>query len=830
MPLISVIMLSYNHYEYVECAINSVIEQSYQDWELIIIDDCSTDGSQQLIKSLSENDKRIRVIYHETNRGIPASTNEGVDLALGKFFAFIDSDDIWYPEKLARQIAILEADEDLVVWSDGDIIDEKGSPTGQRFTEMHEAQSSKKSGDIFESLIERNYIFQSSFIMKKGNSIGIRYNEELKYLNDYQFVVDLSRKFRFYFIEESLAKYRVHGRNTFSRDRRGFISDEINLRIYFLKNYSDYLSSDAIYANHARIVSLISSINQNTENDLKVQKNFLRELIERYYSKAIDSVLPVSSIRRKSYDLAIAGYRILANDGLYEFSRRLREYTYDKLVFLNRYRFYIRDKLHKKISLIIVVENNLESNMIYLEHEIAGKWRDVDFIVLNLTDKNHISNKIKIINCNSKMSFSNRLNRAVSCCSSEFILIVNEKLLDAECLTGLLNKYIKHNFLSESDFIYVDLFNYFSIYSAKKDWLERIGGFDDQFLMDQYKGKDKLEFVINNLNYKMQLLNQAGIFFHANLEQMRCLKKSANMIYECKINGERFILRLIERSPEFAHFVRGEINWINYLGDNGIQVSRAIPSLHGDYVAMIKDESSCYLASCFIMSKGHHVNPDNPHEWNDLLFEKWGQTLGKMHALSKNYVIKDISMSRPNWNYGPLFSSDLNLGPREDNILKIWRHLLNELESLPKDRDSYGLVHNDFHQNNILIYSSDIIVIDFDDSRFNWFACDIAIFLYDVTCLFKFFKSGQYKEKLIKSFFRGYIRENSISNYYINLMPKFLKFREIYMYLFYLTNWNLEKLNPIQEEVLKTLKSRIEDEVPCVDVDVNDILNDLSGW
>jgi Ser/Thr protein kinase RdoA (MazF antagonist) len=347
--------------------------------------------------------------------------------------------------------------------------------------------------------------------------------------------------------------------------------------------------------------------------------------------------------------------------------------------------------------------------------------------------------------------------------------------------------------------------------------------------MDRHKGNDMLEFVIYSLNYKMQLLNQASVIFHANLEQMRCLKKSAYMIYECKINGERFILRLIEQPPEFAHFVRGEINWINYLADNGIKVSRAIPSLRGDYVAVIKDESSCYLASCFIMSKGHHVNPDNPHEWNDLLFEKWGQTMGKMHALSKNYIIKDLSMSRPNWNYGPLFSSDLNLGPSEDKTLKIWRDLLNELESLPKDRDSYGLVHNDFHQNNILIYGSDIIPIDFDDSRFNWFACDIAISLYDAACLFK---SEQYKikGKFIRNFLRGYIRENSINNYYMDLMPKFLKFREIYVYLFYITNWNLEKLNPMQRDVLKTLKSRIEDEVPCVDVDVNDILNDLSGW
>jgi len=368
--------------------------------------------------------------------------------------------------------------------------------------------------------------------------------------------------------------------------------------------------------------------------------------------------------------------------------------------------------------------------MIFLEHEIAGKWSNIDFLILNFTEIVYNSNRIKIINTSKRMSICEALNKTVSSCSGEFILIINEELLDIRCLTELLNRYIKHSFLSEAYFIYNNLFNYSSIYSAKKDWLERVGGFDDQFLMDRYKENNGLEFAINSLNYKMQLLNQASVFFNANLEQMRCLKKSANIVYECQINGERFVLRLIERPPEFAQLVKGEINFINYLADNGIKVSRAIPSLRGDYVAVIKDESSCFLASCFIMGKGHHVNPDNPTEWNDLLFEKWGQTLGKMHALSKNYIIKDLSTSRPEWNYGPLFNPDLDLGPSEDKILKIWRTLLNELEYLPKDRGSYGLVHNDLHERNFLLDGTNIIVIDFEECGFNWFACDIAFSLY----------------------------------------------------------------------------------------------------
>jgi len=348
--------------------------------------------------------------------------------------------------------------------------------------------------------------------------------------------------------------------------------------------------------------------------------------------------------------------------------------------------------------------------------------------------------------------------------------------------------------------------------------------------MDQHKGNDMLEFVIYSLNYKMQLLNKASVIFHANLEQMRCLKKSANICYECQINGERFVLRLTERPPEFAQVIKGEVDWINYLADNGIKVSRAIPSLNGDYTAVIKDEISCFLASCFVMSKGHHVNPDNPHEWNDSLFEKWGQTLGKMHALSKRYVIKDPSTSRPNWNYGPLFSPDLDLGPSEDKILKMWRILISELESLPKDKDSYGIVHNDLHEKNFLLFDSNIIVIDFDSCGFNWFACDIAYLLYHTIYTFD---STRYntEESMIKKFFSGYNRENTIGVYWMNLIPKFLRFMDIYMYLekylFYNAVWNSKTLYIEKMDDLRRQKSRIENEIPCFDVDFNAILEDI---
>jgi glycosyltransferase involved in cell wall biosynthesis len=238
MVQVSVIMPSYNHAQYISEAIESVLEQNIRDIELIIIDDCSRDNSKEIILNYRKKDARIRTIFHEQNLGIAKTYNDGLDAAEGKYVAILDSDDVWRRNKLERQLSILEANEDLIVWSEGRIIDRDGKSTGQTFTRTHHASRKRKSGDILEILLFENFIFDSSLIMKKSNVDGIRFDHNLKYLNDYRFVVDLARNFKYYFIKEQLVDYRVHGKNTITRDVESQLKDEILVRQYFLDRYA----------------------------------------------------------------------------------------------------------------------------------------------------------------------------------------------------------------------------------------------------------------------------------------------------------------------------------------------------------------------------------------------------------------------------------------------------------------------------------------------------------------------------------------------------------------------------------------------------------------
>ena len=102
--IVSVIMPAYNAARYLEEAVASVLAQTWQNWELIIIEDASSDGTWQLVNMLAKRDARIRILRNQNNLGAAKSRNQGVMEARGDWIAFLDSDDVWEPEKLAAQI------------------------------------------------------------------------------------------------------------------------------------------------------------------------------------------------------------------------------------------------------------------------------------------------------------------------------------------------------------------------------------------------------------------------------------------------------------------------------------------------------------------------------------------------------------------------------------------------------------------------------------------------------------------------------------------------------------------------------------------------------
>ncbi len=104
-PLVSVIMPTYNAQRYLSESINSVIAQTYNNWELLITDDCSSDDTLTIAKKYAETDPRIKLFKQQQNQGAGAARNNSIMNANGKYIAFLDADDLWLPEKLEKQVA-----------------------------------------------------------------------------------------------------------------------------------------------------------------------------------------------------------------------------------------------------------------------------------------------------------------------------------------------------------------------------------------------------------------------------------------------------------------------------------------------------------------------------------------------------------------------------------------------------------------------------------------------------------------------------------------------------------------------------------------------------
>ena len=120
--LVSIIMPNYNSEKYINETIKSVLAQTYQNWELLFVDDCSSDASLELANSFQ--DKRIQIFSMERNGGAALARNRAIEEARGKWIAFLDSDDLWVPEKLEKQISYMQDNNISFTYTDYDVIDE----------------------------------------------------------------------------------------------------------------------------------------------------------------------------------------------------------------------------------------------------------------------------------------------------------------------------------------------------------------------------------------------------------------------------------------------------------------------------------------------------------------------------------------------------------------------------------------------------------------------------------------------------------------------------------------------------------------------------------
>ena len=236
-PKVSVIIITYNRARLLSRAINSVLSQTFTDFELIIVDDCSRDNTQEIISGFE--DYRISQHRHRRNKGLSAARNTGIVNARGDFIAFLDDDDEWLPKKLQLQVSLLEASTPQVAlvhgWHDS-VRDSSGR--------LIRNKRSMLAGDVFESLIALNGIspivtalVRASVIREVGG-----FDERYAYGEDTNLICRISRRYHVALLPEVVV--RVHNDHGYSRQTDPTPENaarHVDFRRKHLKDFEDQL-------------------------------------------------------------------------------------------------------------------------------------------------------------------------------------------------------------------------------------------------------------------------------------------------------------------------------------------------------------------------------------------------------------------------------------------------------------------------------------------------------------------------------------------------------------------------------------------------------------
>lgn len=231
-PLVSVIMPTYNHAKFIGDAIGSVLNQTHKNLELTIIDNYSEDNTEEIIRSF--NEPRIRYMKFRNNGIIGASRNQGIRHAAGKYIAFLDSDDIWIPEKLEKQVKFLNNNPDIgLVYSNAEYFGNTVC-AGRKMLGRIKA----KSGFVLKDLVFCNFIPTLTVLCRKECLLSIGFfneREDFCSAEDHELWLRLASKYKISYLDMVLAKYRIDNDSSSRRVNRGKLNK--CLFLYCLEAY-----------------------------------------------------------------------------------------------------------------------------------------------------------------------------------------------------------------------------------------------------------------------------------------------------------------------------------------------------------------------------------------------------------------------------------------------------------------------------------------------------------------------------------------------------------------------------------------------------------------
>ncbi|MGN1188714.1 MAG: phosphotransferase enzyme family protein [Lachnospiraceae bacterium] len=259
---------------------------------------------------------------------------------------------------------------------------------------------------------------------------------------------------------------------------------------------------------------------------------------------------------------------------------------------------------------------------------------------------------------------------------------------------------------------------------------------------------------------------------------------SDGIVFTTTKSGKKLVFKISQASDE--EHVKNILEFAHYLGNCGIHISSPLKNENGNIYEVAKDNDLLWIATLMEFIEGAALDAKELENNSKLVYE-WGRLTGKMHKAAKEYPIwKNACEGDERYGFEAEIDSFITMSPN-DFIKGKWMEMKEKLRALPINRDSYGFIHNDNHQMNIIATGNDIAVIDFDCAECHFFVNDILLpvqgLLFDVTGgMMKPVSKPEVLKRFYKHFLEGYQTENVVDLFWLEKLGLFLEYRRLLLY------------------------------------------------
>ena len=295
-----------------------------------------------------------------------------------------------------------------------------------------------------------------------------------------------------------------------------------------------------------------------------------------------------------------------------------------------------------------------------------------------------------------------------------------------------------------------------------------------------------------------------------------------NFVFEVYREGKPLILRLTHSSHRSEEDIASELDWMKHLYKKDLSIPEVFTSKNGQFFEAIPAGDNTIFYGCLYSKvKGTEVDVRS-EKFDAPLFKVWGETIGMMHQATKTYVPLEGMKTRDSWDQDDLLKVEKYYPKDDTQLIQNAKEVIASLSKLPKNPDSYGLIHTDIHSGNFFYDGEMIHVFDFDDASYHWFGSDIAIPLF--YSIFYKIPAKQKEERqrfadlFMKAFMEGYEKANKLPDGWKEQIPLFLMLRDVILYSVFHKKIAPEDRGERLLAMMDEIRDRIRNKKPIVNV------------